>query len=56
MFSRIKILLAAFDRAEFSEFGLSARLEQYTYNNSRAHGRSGRTLVGPLAFALTEEP
>jgi hypothetical protein len=39
-FRRIRYLLAAFDRGEFSEVGLSARLDAYTERNERSPGPS----------------
>lgn len=44
MFNRIKFLLAAFDRHEFCEVGLSARLDIYV-ERSAAPLRSSRKLT-----------
>jgi hypothetical protein len=56
MFTRIRYLLAAFDRLEFDEAGLSARLERYLATNSREPCYSRKpTHLGP-APVLWGEP
>ena len=51
MFTRIRFILAAFERGEFSERGLAARLEQFTERNNRAVPERKQTTVGLIAWS-----
>ncbi len=52
MFNRLRILLAAFDRLEFCEHGLSLRLERFADRNEMTlRPARNRTVAGmPIAW------
>lgn len=56
MFARIRYLLAAFDRGEFNEAGLVARLDRYVDATSRERGCSRNPTRLGLAPVLWGEP
>lgn len=54
MFTRIRYLLAAFDRLEFCEAGLVARLDQFNERNERTLRPSRHQTVAGMALGWCE--